>query len=510
MHILFATPETAPYTVTENGLGQRCAQLAEAITTFKPGNFPENITNPEIDPLTIPNPVTSLSVVAPLHSGINPDAERLARRLTPLKVPFNGGTEEVFIYEGRTPQRVRLFLLSHELFEVDDIYSHGRAERFALFARAVVSFCESFPLPVDVVHCHGWATGLIPAYLDAFGQDGPLAEVLTLFDAQDIDGHKGFPQKLSRYIGLPNDYLTDDALLLDNRLNYAQAGILFADFISTGSDSLNEALVAEDSDHPLAEAFADREEDLFGALDGIQVEEWNPANDSLIAVNFDIEGLNGKRRNKADVQHIFGLPMRPMVPLLAFTSGLDKARGLDVLISAVGNMLEDGASLQLVVMADGQDDQLKSKLVRLKEAFPRAVGLHYGHDEALLHRILAGCDLMVMPDRQPSTALQPLRALRYGTIPVAHSAGAFKDIVTEWDGTGKAPVGMAAGITYKDHNAQALSGAIERATELMKLPRQWRPLQEHAMKQDFSWAATANRFVALYEDLTYEEEDDDA
>lgn len=506
MHVLFATPEITPFSQTTE-LAERCAALSEAIQNYKPGLYPENLTDPEVEPHTIPNPVSAISVVAPLYEHIDVDELALARRLQTLKVTVDGKQDEVIIYEGRTPGRVRTFLLSHP--KLRDAHATGRAQAAAaaLFCRAVVELCASFPLAVDIVHGHGWTTGLIPVYLDAMGQRGPLADVLSVFSVHDPDDAGSFPKSVSKTLELPAPYFSEDALLLDGRVNFTQGGILFADFVVTASESLNEDLSAEDCDHPLAEAFAERAEDTFGISDGLDPEAWDPNNDPQISVAFSAERLNGKRRNKAELQHIFGLPARPTLPLVAFVGPLTKTRGADLFAKALESMLKDGQALQVVVLGRGEE-KIMMRMADLAKAHPRQIGLHLEDDALLLRRVLAGADLIAFPDRQAAATTAHLKAMRYGTIPVAHAVGVLLDSIEDHDAIDEAPPGVGAGILFDEPNAEALAHALQSAATLAATPRSWRLIMQHSMSQDFSWSMAAHQHIGLYTDLLEGEEDE--
>ena len=503
MHILFATSEIAPF-ANPGELADHCAVLSDALRTYRPGKFMEpDPERSETATLLIPSPLEEISVITPLYRELDKDDLRLARRLTPLKVPTDQGEAQVVVYEGRTPQRVRVFFLEHSLFDTEKVFNGNSDRRFAFFSRAVVEFCRAFPLPVDIVHCHGWTTALIPVYLDAYGQNGPLEEVLTVFSTHDLSSQGSFDFARRSELGLPEEYFEDDSLENDGQLNFAKGGILFADMITTPSESSIRALGTSEGkvlNFGLDEVLTEREDDLVGVLSGVDYEAWDPSSDAFLAVPYDLEHLNGKRRNKADVQHIFGLPRRPMIPLMGFLSPLEENKGIEILLDAVSQLLDEKTHAQFIFMTDGQS-AYKKRLVELAARFPKAIGLHFGDDSALQHRALAGIDMILLPSRvEHSTHLQ-LRAMRYGTVPIARNTGALRDTIDSWDGVGKGPKGKGAGIIFEEFSADALADAIDQAIETLNKPTMWRPILQHCMKVDFSWGQVAHRYVELYKDL---------
>ena len=496
MHILFATPEIAPFSQTGH-LADHCAVLSEALRSYKPGKFLKGSETSIVESLLIPNPIEEISVITPLYSSMDKSSLRLARRLKTLDMDG----KEVVVYEGRTPQRVRVFFLDHPSFEKGA--EGGDAERFGLFSRAVVEFCKQFTLPIDIIHCQDWPTALIPIYLDAYGQESPLDEVLTVFSVHDIEQQGSFDRKSFDELGLPKAYLEEDALSQKDKINFTKGGVLFADFVTTPSQALIDESGRTNS--ALGDAFSDREEDTFGVPNGLDYEAWDPAKDTFLAAQYDINQLNGKRRNKADVQHIFGLPTRPMDPLMGFLSPLKKTKGVNILIQSIEAILEEDSHTQFIFMTDGPEVDYKRRLVALAERYPKNIGLHFGKDLALEHRVLAGIDMVLLPSRVEHDTHIPLRAMRYGTVPIARNTGALKDTISDWDGIGDAPAGKGAGIVFEKYSADDLTAALEKAIEMLKKPNQWRPIVKHCMRTDFSWAQTAHQFIGLYKDLLQED-----
>lgn len=487
MHILLATPEIAPFS-QRGPLAQTSAALPRALQSHKG--------------------ITSAAVITPLHAHLDPEELSLARRLRTLKVRRGRRKEEVVVYEGYTPERVRVFFLDHPLFrKTDKIYSRrADAARYSMFSRAVVEFCREFPVPVDIIHCMGWASALIPLYLDAFGDDD-LADILTVFSLEDLKYQGDFIEEDYKSLALPKALFSPEALELNGRINFSQAGVLFSDFIVTDSPSQARDIQTEALGQGLHEALYERGEDIFGVLPGVDVEDWDPASDDALPVTYDAEHLNGKRRNKSELQHIFGLPQRPMVPLFGFTAPLTRAHGADLLLGALEILLEEGIELQCAVLTDKGEADLMEQAVQLREKHPRQLGLHFGKDEALAHRTLAGVDLLVDLDAGGDGLLRVLRALRYGVVPLVYAGGPVRDVVADWDGQGNAPKNRGAALLLDERDAGALADVMEDTMERYRKPRTWRPMITHGMGLDFSWAQAAQGYVKVFEELLYEEEE---
>jgi starch synthase len=494
MHILFVTPEIAPFS-QETPLARLSAVLPKALQSTRA--------------------LSSISVVSPLYGFLDPEALHMARRLRTLKVARGKRKEQVEIYESITPERVRVFFLKHPLFDTKGVYGdpgqgayENNAERFGFFCRAVVEFCEVFALTVDLLHGLGWPTGLLPVYLDAFGSER-LADTLTVFSLGDPASQGVFPEKDFGVLELPQALMSPKALSCQGKVNFMQGGIHFGDFLLTSSPSHAAELLTKDGAGGLYEALQGRRDDLEGLLSGVEYESWGPEKDPHLPLKYDAEHLNGKRRNKAELQHIFGLPPRPMIPLFGYLSPLTEEKGAGIMIEALERLLDGGASLQCLFLSQGEARYVEA-LERLRDRHPRAVGLHIGQDEALLHRTVAGLDVLVVPSRTEPEANLHLLAMRYGTLPLVRAVGALKDTVVDASKFAPdLPVDLGVGVRFDAFTAKALHEALERALELLRKPKALRPLVEHDMATDFSWANAAKRYVELYEDLLFVDESDD-
>jgi starch synthase len=500
MHTLFATPEIAPFT-RENPVATDVAALAAALRVYRPASHIK-------DPEDRNSPISSVAAITPLHGAIDPEALRLARRLEPLSVDWNGKSEKVIVWEGTTPERVRVFFLDHPgYFQRDGVYADAKgraykdnAERFGFFARAVVEFCQQSILPVDLIHCHGWTTALIPVYLDAYGGKA-LEETLTVFSTRDAGEIETFPKKAFEGLDLPKALLSNDALAQGKVLNPAKGGLLFADFVVLPGECYREEALEGVHGDWFADVLKEREDDVFGILTGVDLEDWSPEKDEHLTVHFDADHLNGKRRNKAEVQHIFALPARPMLPLLTFFGPLDEDSGTDVLVKALHKLLDKGTDLQCIVVADGEDD-MKHAFLDLQKEFPDAIGLHYEQDIALEHRAIAGADILVAPSRTAPNNMRPAQAMRYGTVCVVSEVGTLGDMIEDWNGSGEFSGPCAPGFVAAEPKPGQVAKAIAAAVDRFADARAWRPFVEATIRGGQpSWDLAAHEHVQMYLEL---------
>lgn len=484
-HILFASAEVAPYSKT-GGLGDVAQSLPRALALR--GHH--------------------VYVLTPLYRQLDADAMRLARRLRPLVVPRKGknqGKVEAAIWEGRTEAGVRMFFLDYPpYFGRDGLYGgyddkafEDNAERFAFFARAMVEFAVQFSVPVDVLHCNDWHTALAPAYVEQFYPE-LRKHVATVLSIHNLAYQGVFEGGALAGTGLTRKNAEDARLMAGEQLNFLQSGIAQASTVATVSPSYAREIQTPEGGMGLDALLAERGEGLRGILNGADYSVWAPDVDHHISVRYDIETLNGKRQNKAELQHHFGLPVRPTLPLLGVVARLTEQKGFDILLPAVQSLLaqveDEQQGFQLVVLGEG-DARYASALEALVKRFPRRVAFHQGYDEAMAHRIQAGSDMLLVPSRFEPCGLTQLYAMRYGTVPVVHATGGLRDSVRD------ASAGEeGTGFVFEQYSEAALAEAITRATAMYRNYRRWRPMMVQAMRQDFSWAHSARAYEALYEE----------
>ena len=450
----------------------------------------------------------SVILLTPLYGHLDAEAMRLSRRLFSLEVPTKSKHQakvEATLWETRLPQGGRIvFIDAPDYFQKPGVYGDGdepfedNAQRFAFFSRVAVEYCRHSPLPIDVLHCQDWPSALAPIYAGHYYED-EFEDTTIALTIHDIDSQGAFDAD-AHYdaTGLPQSYNTDAELLDDQgQLNFLKGGLLHSDIITTVSEGYAEELRQSDDDAGLHQILKDRADDLVGILNGADYSVWSPDVDRHIAVQYDVESLNGKRQNKAKLQHDMDLPIRPTLPLVGVIGDISEAKGTDMLIPAVRSLLKDADGprdgFQLVVLGQG-DDALIDKLHALAKEFPQRVAIDIDFSEPKAHAIQAGADILLIPSRTEPCGLTQLYAMRYGTIPVVHHTGGLADSVADL----RDDPDKGTGFTFKPLSEDALAGALDRAASAYRNYRKWRPLMVRAMERDFSWGNSAQRFEDVF------------
>jgi starch synthase len=379
------------------------------------------------------------------------------------------------------------------------------AARFAVFARAIVALAmgeaDAHWQP-QLVHCNDWQTGLVPALLSQH-ETRPA----TLFTIHNLSYQGLFPREAFSALELPLKLWSIDGVEFHGRLSFLKGGIACSDWITTVSPTYAREICTTEFGYGLEGLLQYRSDRLTGILNGMDCEVWNPATDPYIAHNYDVHTLQHKALNKADLQQQLGLPAEAGVLMIGHIGRLVEQKGVDLILDALDTLAQQ--PLQLVILGDG-DETLEARLQEAATRYPQQLAVHLGYDEVLAHRIEAGSDCFLMPSRYEPCGLNQMYSLRYGTVPIVHSTGGLADTVTDLS-PDSARDYTATGFTFEPDTADALIEACQRALAYYQRSRvDWWKLVITGMKKDFSWASSAEQYLALYHQVCHTLPDDDS
>ncbi|HUF20960.1 MAG TPA: glycogen synthase GlgA [Burkholderiales bacterium] len=368
--------------------------------------------------------------------------------------------------------------------------------RFGLlsYTAALLSTPASpYPWVPDLLHCNDWQTGLAPAYLHYVS--GPKAK--TLITVHNL-GYQGvFPVESATRLGLPPQALSIDGVEYYGSLSFLKGGLHFADRITTVSPSYAEEIQSEPLGMGLQGLLTRRRDVLVGILNGIDTDAWDPESDPYIERYYNAGRLAAKEDNRKALRARMGLADQADVPLFGTVGRLTEQKGLDVLLQIAPELIELPA--QLVVLGAG-DAELQAGFAELASAYPGQIAVQIGFDEGLSHQIEAGADLFVMPSRYEPCGLNQLYSQRYGTPPVIHATGGLKDSVVDCNAETLAAK-TATGFVFSPLSPETLLAACRRGAETWRNKRVWRQLQKNGMARDFTWEASASKYLELYRGL---------
>jgi starch synthase len=293
-------------------------------------------------------------------------------------------------------------------------------------------------------------------------------------------------------LGLPEEYFTPDRLEFYGQINFMKAGIVYSDLISTVSKKYALEIQTSEYGERLDGLLRKRAQDLYGIINGIDYENYNPETDKHIYQNYNLETIDRKKENKLRLQKDIGLPAGP-TPLIGMVSRLVDQKGLDLVSGVFEQLMSLG--IQMVLLGSG-DDHYQKLFAELKMKHHNQVAISLGFNYDLAQKIYAGADMFIMPSRFEPCGLSQLISLRYGTVPIVRAVGGLADTIENYDEN----KGKGNGFTFIPYETGALLDTIRRAVSLYRdRPDQWRQLMVNAMKCDFSWNRSAQEYVMLYE-----------
>jgi starch synthase len=366
---------------------------------------------------------------------------------------------------------------------------------FSKAAPAVMNYLEWAP---DVIHCHDWQTGLLPIYLRRkFGNTpvGQARSVLTIHNLR-FQGICSI-QHLKYWSGLPDD-LFDYPILKqnDDEANMFKGGLAFADKITTVSETYAEEIQTPAYGETLDAHLRHHCPKLCGIVNGIDVEQWDPEKDKLLAEPYGTgDVLDKKKENKRALQEKLGLEQDGHKMVLGLISRLTDQKGLD-LVDAIFPHLIDG-NTQVIILGTG-DPRYENAFRYFESENKGTVCAYISYNEALAHQIYAGADALLVPSLFEPCGLTQLIAMRYGTVPIVRETGGLKDTVTPYDGNWS----EGNGFTFTQYSAVKLLDAINNAKTVYFTDRwHWDEIVQRNMRKDVSWEASARKYLALYDEI---------
>jgi len=367
------------------------------------------------------------------------------------------------------------------------------AIRFAALGRAAAHAAEH--LGFDALHAHDWQAGLAPAYLRFGGSAIP-----TLFTIHNLAFQGQFRAELFGLLGLPGAAFATAGLEYFGQVSYLKSGLWFSDRITTVSPGYAAEIRTPQWGMGLDGLLRGRGGDVSGILNGLDIEEWNPATDTHLAARYDATSLPSRALNKAELQARMGLTPDPHAPLFVFIGRLAWQKGVDLILEALPAILNNGA--QLAILGSGEA-ALEERVHGATGAQPGRVGSFIGFDEGLARLCYGGADSILMPSRFEPCGLGQLCALRYGAPPIVARVGGLADTVIDANEMALA-AGTGTGLNFAPVSQEMLASAIERAIILYRDGESWPRLQANAMASDVSWTRSARRYASLFREMVAE------
>lgn len=402
--------------------------------------------------------------------------------------------------------KVQIYFLDYKpYFDRPNLYHEAQtgrgyadnAERFIFFCRGCLETLKLLQWQPDVIHCNDWQTCLIPYYLKTIYRNDPFFKnTSVLLSVHDVAQQGHFDPEITRKAGLSvKDVAPGSPAELFGKFNFLKAGLGTADLVTTVSETYaQEIQSSKEHGHGLENFLRERRPKIVGVLNGVDYSMWNPETDSHIVRPYNAANPAGKADNKRALLRHLGLEANSEQAVLGMIASLREEKGIDLVIEAFDKIISLGA--KLVILGAG-DDKYQTLLTKAAKRHPKQAAVVLRRDETLTHLLLAGSDILLMPSRVAPCGSHELHAMAYGTIPVVRATGALADTVENYN----VKTERGTGFIFKKYSSEELLHTVQRALKIFADDKRWLRLVRNAMKQNFSWNTSADKYVKLYQKL---------
>ena len=478
MKVLFVTSECAPFS--------KSGGLADVACSLPPALKAEG---------------TEIAIVTPLYQMVR---NRFGNQLIHVKdTEITLGWQKLYcgLYRGEWNGVTVWFLANDGLFDRPRLYGYDDdAFRFAYFSKAVIDLLPEYDFMPQILHCNDWESALSVIYLkDAMVGNRDLRTIKTVYTIHNIayQGQFGADRLGDTFALAPGWY--DGGLGFEYQgrhdINLMKGAMMMADAVTTVSPSYAKELHYPYFAHGLQGVVDMIDGKLYGILNGIDVDHYDPVTDPVIPANFSINDMSGKAECKAYIQKHFGMRVEEEWPMLASVARLVEQKGIELIKQVLPKLMDMG--VQLVVFGQGEQ-QYVDYFNWAKSQWPDQIGFSDNYNEEMASIIFAGADMYLMPSRFEPCGLSQMMAMRYGTVPIVHATGGLKDSVRPY----KDFDGIGDGFAFYDYHAKDLMLAIQEAVTLyFANEKQFNKLRERAMKKDFTWRKSAQQYIRMYADI---------
>ena len=477
MNVLFATSECAPFVKT-GGLGDVA------------GSLPAVLRQKGVD----------ARVILPLYKCIPQEYKDKMRYIDHIYINIGWRSQYAGVFELEHDGCIYYFVDNKFYFNGDKPYDyiHLDCEKFIFFSKAVLSLLPTIGFRPDVINCNDWQTGPIPVFLDTF-QDNPFFQgiktVMTIHNLK-FQGRWDF-KAIKDVMGISDYYFTSDKLEFYRDANLLKGGMVYANKISTVSETYAGEIQSEEYGEGLHNLLRARNGDLIGIVNGISYTDWDPAKDKMIYKNYTAKTVHkNKVENKKKLQEELGLPVDPGKMMIGVVSRLTDQKGFDLVAYKMEQLCEGGA--QVVVLGTG-DEKYENLFRHYAWKYPDRFSAQIYFSNEMSHKIYAASDAFLMPSRFEPCGLSQLISLRYGTVPIVRETGGLKDTVQPYNEY----TGEGTGFSFANYNADEMMNIIWYAMQIYYDRKdEWNNIVDNGMAMDYSWNVSADKYIKMYRDLT--------
>lgn len=477
MNILYASTEAAPFAKT-GGLGDVIGSL----------------------PITLCDKGIDARVIIPLYKPIREKYQEKLEYISNIQIDMGWRKQYCGVFKTVHDGCIFYFIDNEFYFSGDKPYDyiHLDCEKFIFFSKAVLSILPTIDYRPDVINCNDWQTAAIPVFLDTF-LDNPFYQgIKTVMTIHNLKYQGRWDmEKIKDFMGIGDYYFTEDKLEYYKDANLLKGGLAYADKITTVSESYANEIKTSEYGEGLEGLISARDNDLLGIVNGISYSEWNPENDELIFENYNVRNvISKKKKNKTELQKMMNLPVDENIFTVGIVSRLTDQKGFDLVAMVIEELCAGG--MQVILLGTGEE-KYENLFRHYAWKYPDRVSANIYFSNEVSHKIYAGCDAFLMPSLFEPCGLSQIISMRYGTLPIVRETGGLKDTVIPYNEF----TGEGTGFSFSNFNAYDMLFVIKYAMQIFYDDKKaWEKLIKNAMKVDFSWNVSADKYIKMYSELT--------
>ena len=391
-------------------------------------------------------------------------------------------------------KNIQVYLIKNDkYFDRDGLYGDktgdypDNLDRFAFYSKRTLDLIKEINFKPDVVHCHDWQSALIPIYLKNIYKENFYKKIRILFTIHNLAYQGLFPKEEYPKLGLDHSLFNIDGLEFYDKINILKGGIIYSDLINTVSATYAREIQTKEFGCGLEGVLAKRKKDVFGIINGLDYDIWDPGKDKYLYKTYSLENLQDKYVNKKKLQQECGLSPKD-IPLLGIVGRLAEQKGMDLIAQSMEDLVKK-SNIQMVVLGTG-DIKYHNLLEDLAGKYPHNISAHIKFDDTLAHKIYGACDIFLMPSRYEPCGLGQMISLKYGTIPLVFKTGGLADTISQENG-----------FIFDSYTKEAFVRTVKKAVALYGDKDKWPKLVKKAFSYDFSWNESAKKYIELYQKL---------
>lgn len=433
-------------------------------------------------PLALSKQGIEVRVVLPKYKSVNIKNLSISR--------INNDIEKVEIENG-----MQVYLIENDkYFNRDGLYGEPKIgdypdnlDRFSFYARRTLDLLKEINFPADVLHCHDWQAALIPVYLkNLYNKDNFYKNIKTILTIHNLAYQGLFNRDEYAKLGLDWSLFNIEGLEFYGKLNVLKGGIIFSDLINTVSSAYAKEIQSREFGCGLEGVLSVRKKDLYGIINGLDYELWDPSKDKYLYKTFSLDALEDKYVNKKMLQKDCGLTADENIPLFGIVGRLAEQKGMDLIAQSMKDLITH-SHIQFVVLGTG-DLKYHNLLEEMAKKYPHNLSAHIKFDDSLAHKIYAASDIFLMPSRYEPCGLGQMIALKYGAIPLVFKTGGLADTISDENG-----------FVFNHYAKEPFVETVKKAIATYRDKKKWLSIVKKAFTYNFSWDESAKKYIRLYE-----------